>query len=83
MNNKDNLKQFENKIHTTNLGVERIKKNLQLQNIDVVEYCKSKIISDDCFVEKKGKNYYCENKDITVVVNATSYTIITAKLKNE
>lgn len=34
-----------NKIHTTEMGVERIKKNLKLNTkCDVVEYCKNKIL---------------------------------------
>ena len=36
------------KIHTTELGVERIKRNLKLGTIDVVEYCKSKIANKNC-----------------------------------
>ena len=30
------------KIHTTEMGVKRIKKNLQLDECDAVEYCKTK-----------------------------------------
>ena len=29
-----------NKIHTTELGVDRIKRNLKIDIVDVVEYCK-------------------------------------------
>ena len=32
------------KIHTTDMGNSRIKKNLNLLNCDVVEYCKNKIL---------------------------------------
>ena len=33
------------KIHTTSMGIDRIRKNLKLDNIDVVEYCKDKILN--------------------------------------
>ena len=29
-----------NKIHTTELGVDRIKRNLKIDIVDVVEYCR-------------------------------------------
>ena len=64
------------KLHTTKLGINRIKKNLNLKDEDVVEYCKNKML-DKYF--KKGKNYYFEIDNIIITVNATSYTIITAK----
>ena len=32
------------KIHTTEMGVDRIRRNLKLENVDVVEYCKDKIM---------------------------------------
>jgi len=52
------------KVHTTKLGVERIRKNLSLASIDVVDYCKSMILQDSCNITKRGKNYYCEIEDI-------------------
>lgn len=33
------------KLHTTELGVERIKRNLSLDSDDVVDWCKTKIYS--------------------------------------
>ena len=30
------------KIHTTEMGVDRIKRNLKIDTVDVVEYCKNK-----------------------------------------
>ena len=32
------------KIHTTKMGIDRIKKNLKLDTNDVVEHCKDKIL---------------------------------------
>lgn len=34
------------RIHTTVMGADRIKKNLSLDEADVVEWCKSKIMSE-------------------------------------
>lgn len=68
-----------NKLHTTKLAIERIKKNLKM-DCDVVEYCKDKILDDNCKIYQKGKNYYCEIDNIRITVNASSYTIITAKV---
>jgi predicted transcriptional regulator len=68
------------KIHTTKMGVDRIKRNLGI-NEDVVNYCKSKIKDINCIINKKGKNYYCEIDNIIITINSYSYTIITAKKK--
>ena len=32
------------RVHTTNLGIDRIRKNLGLREIDVVAWCRSKIL---------------------------------------
>lgn len=66
------------KIHTTKMGIERIKRNLELDTDDVVTYCKNKIIDNNCFIYKNGKNWYCEIDNIRITVNSYSYTIITA-----
>ena len=65
------------RIHTTPMGIERIKKNLILENIDVVEYCKNKIKNVSSNIYKKGKNWYCEIDNIIITINSYSYTIIT------
>ena len=71
------------KIHTTEMGVDRIKKNLKLDRIDVVDYCKSKIINKDSIIYKQGKNWYCEIDNIKIIINSYSYTIITAHIRKE
>ena len=71
------------KIHTTPMGVERIKRNLRLQEKDVVEYCKEKIASPRCEITRHGKNYYCRIDDIIITVNAFSFTIITAHINKQ
>lgn len=68
------------KIHTTELGVARIKKNLNIGVQDVVEYCKKQILSEKCNIFRKGKNWYCDIDNIRITVNANSYTIITAHI---
>ena len=66
------------KVHTTEMGVERIRKNLGLGNIDVVEWCKEKILDDKARIVRKGKNWYTYIDGCIITVNASSYTIITA-----
>lgn len=66
------------KLHTTELGIKRIKSNLQLDTDDVVEYCKSVILEKECNIYRQGKNWYCEADNIRITVNSHSYTIITA-----
>lgn len=68
------------KIHTTEMGAERIKKNLKLETQDVVLFCKSKILDENCKISRKGKNWYCEIDNMIITVNAYSYTIITAHM---
>lgn len=66
------------RIHTTPLGVERIKRNLCLDtDDDVVEWCKLRINNSNA-IKRKGKNWYVQCDDFTLTVNANSYTIITA-----
>lgn len=67
-----------NKLHTTKMGTERIKRNLKLDANDVVEYCKKKILDENCEIYKQGKNWYCKTDNIKITVNSSSYTIITA-----
>ena len=60
------------------MGAYRIKKNLNLDNIDVVAFCRNLILDENCRIYKQGKNWYCEIDDIKITVNSYSYTIITA-----
>lgn len=46
------------KLHTTELGVVRIKKNLSLDTDDVVGWCREKINSDNSVITRNGKNWY-------------------------
>ena len=71
------------KIHTTELGIVRIKRNLNLETADAALWCKQKIGQADQIV-RKGKNWYVYVDDSVITINANSYTIITAhkRIKN-
>ena len=71
------------KLHTTKMGVDRIKKNLNITVDDVVKWCRNKIKSSDAIIERKGKNWYISIENYKITVNAHSYTIITAHLKKK
>ena len=81
--NKDVLLLNVEKIHTTVMGADRIRKNLSLNSEDVVEYCKNKIKDKNCKLYNKGKNLYCEIDNIIITINLQSYTIITAHINNK
>lgn len=66
------------KVHTTEMGIERIKRNLSLHTDDVVEWCKNKMKSSSANITRNGKNWYVNVENCTITVNAYSYTIITA-----
>lgn len=71
------------KIHTTELGVQRISKNLRMEfegeNLQAraTEFCVKKILSPKCRILRRGKNWYCRADGIEITVNAHSFTIIT------
>jgi len=67
------------KLHTTELGEERIKRNLGLDTGDIVAWCKQAVRSiNNESVTRKGKNWYIYCGEFVLTVNANSYTIITA-----
>ena len=68
------------KLHTTPMGVERIRRNLGLGDDvkDVVEWCRKRIELAETNIARKGKNWYCRIDGCVITVNAYSYTIITA-----
>lgn len=69
----DNL----DKLHTTVLGVERVKKNLGLDTDDVVAWCKQQTKNANNII-RKGKNWYVYVDNVILTINANSFTIITA-----
>lgn len=79
MHKKTLLENIE-KIHTTEMGIGRIQKNLGISD-EPVSYCISKLEQDNSVVRKEGKNYYVDVDDCIITVNASSFTIITAHKK--
>lgn len=74
----DELIKNIDKLHATEMGVERIKRNLGLTNCDAVEWCRSKIMDKRAIIGRQGKNWYAQIDGCIITVNASSYTIITA-----
>lgn len=66
------------KLHTTEMGAERIKRNCQIEAVDVVQWGKVQILDETAKIEKIGKNWYVTVGSYKITVNAHSYTIITA-----
>lgn len=83
MDEKEILIKNIEKIHTTRLGIERIKKNLKLNTDDMVKYCVDLIKDEKSTVTKKGKNFYVNIENTEITINSSSYTIITAHLKRK
>jgi intein-encoded DNA endonuclease-like protein len=65
------------KLHTTELGIIRIKKNLEIKTNNVAAWCKNKTKNADKII-RKGKNWYVYADGSIITINAHSYTIITA-----
>ena len=55
MSNRAILIDNIDKIHTTEMGVDRIRRNLKLENVDVVEYCKDKIMDEIAIYTDRAK----------------------------
>lgn len=68
------------RLHTTELGVMRIKKKLalSLNEKNVIEWCKEKISLPNAEIIRKGKNWYITIDNCIITINAYSYTVITA-----
>lgn len=83
MTHKEILVANINKIHTTQMGMDRIKRNLELETTDVMAYCRKKILDENSNIYKQGKNWYCEIDNIRITINSYSYTVITAHKKKD
>ncbi|MGH4039163.1 MAG: DUF3781 domain-containing protein [Sphaerochaeta sp.] len=71
------------KLHTTELGEQRIKRNLSLEIDDAVDWCKQRIEDENAVIERIGKNWYIFVDNFIITVNGYSYTIITAHIKKK
>lgn len=79
MADKQILLDNTDKIHTTEMGADRIKKIwnwIQLMRLNIA---KAKYLIKAA-IYKQGKNYYCEIDNIKITINSYSYTIITAHI---
>ena len=76
MQNNELLNHLD-KLHTTELGVERIKRNLALDTDHVVDWCRNRISSVEASISRKGNNWDIAVDGCIITVNAYSYTIIT------
>ncbi|MCL2163445.1 MAG: GNAT family N-acetyltransferase [Oscillospiraceae bacterium] len=68
-------------VHTTQMGEERIKHNLNLQTDDVVSWCKDAVMQADISI-RRGKNWYVYRSGVVLTINAHSFTVITAHKLN-
>ena len=77
---KNDLIENIEKLHTTPMGVDRIRRNLSLGDDvkDVVAWCREKILDSKADMARQGKNWYVKIDGCIFTVNAFSYTIITA-----
>ena len=77
---KNDLIENIEKLHTTPMGVDRIRRNLSLGDDveDVVEWCRQKILDTNADITRQGKTWYVKIDGCVITVNAYSFTIITA-----
>lgn len=77
---KSGLLENLDRLHSTDMGLERIRKNLSLSDDtkDVVAWCREQIESTDAAISREGKNWYVRKDGIEITVNAHSFTLITA-----
>lgn len=71
------LRQLD-RLHTTVLGAERVRRNLSLAAEDVAAWCAERIQRPDSAITRRGKNWYILAGEDEITVNARSLTIITA-----
>ena len=82
---KNELLENIEKLHTTPMGVDRIRRNLELGDDvkDVVAFGRQKILDNKAVITRQGKNWYIKIDGCIITVNAYSFTIITAHSQNK
>lgn len=60
------------------MGMERIKRNLELESDDTFSWCKKQILSKNTILEIKRQKLLCVLSHCKLTIHAQSYTIITA-----
>lgn len=80
MEYSDELIKNLDKLHSTPMGYDRIKKNIGLSgdDLEIIFQCKKMILNPQSKIERNGKNWYVQFDDVKLTVNAFSFTIITA-----
>ena len=59
MEQENLLLQNLDQLHTTVMGVERIRRNLQISEEDVVAWCRKLIASPQAVIQRRGKTGMC------------------------
>ena len=68
------------RLHTTPLGLTRLRRNLCLsEDTDPVAFCRDLLSREDCTVLHLGKNLYCRAENVLLTIHARSYTLITGR----
>lgn len=65
------------KLHATETGAGRVRKNLQLEIKDVIPWCKEQILSSGAKIERFGQNWYVTTDTCKITVSVR-YTVLTA-----
>ena len=71
------------RLHTTPLGAERVRRNLSADVEDVAAWCRQSLASPEAEAHRVGKNWYASAEGVLWTINARSYTIITAHPKRD
>ena len=77
-NDKNELLKNLDKLIITLNGAIKIRRNLGVNSLNAVEWCKTQIMSKNSTVRREGKNYYVKANGYEITINASSFTIITA-----
>jgi len=70
------------KLHTTELGAERIKRNLNLQIDDIVLWCKESVKQADIII-RWGKNFYVYRSGVCTYSSYYVCTVFRGGICNE
>lgn len=66
------------KLHTTEMGAERITRNLSLACVNPVVWCKDRVLDTRTVIERRGKNWYAKVENCIITINSYNFCIITA-----
>ena len=78
MTDREELLANLERVHTTPLGMERIRKHLGVSGSNITAWCREQISAPEAVIIRQGKNWYVRVSGCLFTVNASSFTIITA-----